>query len=127
FDQPVEVPGGVILQPGKYVFILQDSQNDRHEVLIKNDKENKLLAQVFATSAYHVKPRGKSQFWFWETPAGQRQILRTWFYGGEVNGNTCLYSKKRAAEIKQAQKSGEDVPSDDNPGGGPTSGGSAKR
>ena len=113
FDQPVEVPGGVVLQPGKYVFILQDSQNDRHEVLIKNDRENKTFAQIFATSAFHVKPRGKSQFLFWESASGKPQILRAWFYPGETYGQTFLYSKDRAAEIKRAQKSGEDVPSDE--------------
>ena len=123
FDQPVEVPGGVVLQPGKYVFILQDSQNDRHEVLIKNDRENKLYAQVFATNAFHVKPRGKSQFMFWEGPAGQPQILRAWFYPGESYGQSFIYSKERAAEIKRAQKNGEEVPSDEVTG----TGGSARR
>lgn len=128
FDQPVEVPGGVILQPGKYVFILQDSQSDRHEVLIKNDRENKLYAQVFATNAFHVKPRGKSEFLFWESPAGQPQILRAWFYPGENYGQSFIYSKHRAAEIKRAQKSGEEVPSDENvSGGGEQSSGGAAR
>src|SRR5580693_3681857 len=62
FADPVEVPGGVTLQPGTYVFKLQDSQNDRHIVLIQNDRENQTFAQVFATNAFRVVQKGKVQF-----------------------------------------------------------------
>ena len=115
FDQPVEVPGGVVLQPGKYVFILQDSQDDRHIVLIKNDRENKTYAQVFATNAFHLDARGKVQFLFWESPAGQPEILRAWFYPGERYGQSFMYNKQRAAEIKRGQKAGEEVPVEEGP------------
>jgi hypothetical protein len=117
FDQAVEVPGGVVLQPGKYVFILQNSQNDRNIVLIKNDRENKLYAQVFATNAFHVKARGKTQVLFWESPAGQPAILRAWFYPGDNYGQSFMYKKDRAAEIKRGQKNGEEVPVEEDPHG----------
>ena len=112
FGQPVEVPGGVVLQPGKYVFILQDSQSDRHIVLIKNDREDKTYAQVFASNAFHVTPKGKVQISYWESPAGQPQAIRTLFYPGDVYGQSFLYKKNRAAEIKRAQKTTEEVPSE---------------
>ena len=112
FGQPVEVPGGVVLQPGKYVFILQDSESDRHIVLIKNDRENKLFAQIFATNAFHLKPKGKTQFLYWESPAGQPQVLRALFYPGDPYGQSFLYKKDRAAEIKRGQKTTEEVPSE---------------
>ncbi len=98
--QPVEVPGGVVLQPGKYVFILQNSESNRHIILIKNERENKTYAQVFATNAFHLKQRGKSEFLYWETPAGQPQVLRAWFYPGDEYGQSFMYKKDRAAEIK---------------------------
>jgi len=110
FDQAVEVPGGVVLQPGKYVFILQNSQDDRNIVLIRNDREDKTYAQVFATNAFHVKAKGKTQVLFWESPAGQPAILRAWFYPGDNYGQSFMYKKDRAAEIKRAQKNGEEVP-----------------
>ena len=115
FEEAVEVPGGVVLQPGKYVFILQNSQNDRNIVLIKNDRENKTYAQVFATNAFHVKAKGKTQVLFWESPAGQPAILRAWFYPGDNYGQSFMYKKDRAAEIKRAQKSGEEVPVEEDP------------
>ena len=93
FEEAVEVPGGVVLQPGKYVFILQNSQNDRNIVLIKNDRENKTYAQVFATNAFHVKAEGKTQVLFWESPAGQPAILRAWFYPGDNYGQSFMYKK----------------------------------
>ena len=39
FSQPVEVPGA-ILQPGKYVMKLVDSQSDRHVVQFTNERQN---------------------------------------------------------------------------------------
>src|SRR5580658_7552831 len=71
FADPVEVPGGVTLQPGTYVFKLQDSQNDRHIVLIQNERENHTYAQIFATNDFRLKPTGKVQIQFAESVAGQ--------------------------------------------------------
>jgi hypothetical protein len=110
FADPVEVPGGVVLQPGKYVFILQDSENDRHIVLIKDEREKKTYAQIFATNEFHLQQKGKDQFQFWESPAGQPQLLRAWFYPGDQYGQAFLYKKDRAAEIKKFQSNHEDVP-----------------
>jgi hypothetical protein len=110
FDAPVEVPGGVVLQPGKYVFILQNSENDRHIVLVKDEREKQTYAQIFATNDFHIQQKSKSQFLFWESPAGQPQLLRAWFYPGERYGQAFLYKKDRAAEIKRAQKNHEEVP-----------------
>jgi len=110
FPDPVEVPGGVVLQPGKYVFILQNSESDRHIVLIKNERENKTFAQIFATNDFKLKQSGKTLFQFWESPAGQPQVLRAWFYPGERYGQAFLYKKGRAAEIKKVQQNQEEVP-----------------
>ena len=86
-------------------------------MLIKNDRENKTYAQVFATNAFHVKAKGKTQVLFRESPAGQPAILRAWFYPGDaIMGSRFVAIKKdRAAEIKRAPKSGEEVPVEEDP------------
>ncbi|HEX4136742.1 MAG TPA: LPXTG cell wall anchor domain-containing protein [Bryobacteraceae bacterium] len=110
FSEAVEVPGGVTLQPGTYVFKLQDSQNDRHIVLIQNQRENHTFAQVFATNDFRLVPKGKVQFRFWETPAGQPKALRAMFWPGDRYGQAFMYKRGRATQITQAQTTHEEVP-----------------
>jgi hypothetical protein len=112
FADPVEVPGGVTLQPGKYVFKLQDSENDRHIVLVQNDRENKTYAQVFAAADYRVVPKGKVQTLFWETAAGQPKALRAIFWPGDNVGQEFLYKHDRAGQLTQEQPNHEKVPTE---------------
>ncbi len=112
FAEPIEVPGGITLQPGTYVFKLQDSQNDRHIVLIQNERENHTFAQVFATNAFRVVPKGKVQFTFYEAPAGQPKALRVMFWPGDNYGQAFMYKRERATQIASAQTTHEEVPAE---------------
>lgn len=108
-NEPMEV-AGVVLIPGTYVFKLQDSQADRHIVLIQNDREDKTYAQVFAVPDYRIQPTGSSRFLFWETPAGQPKALRAWFYPGDYFGQEFMYPKERATQIAKVQSTPQTVP-----------------
>jgi hypothetical protein len=112
FSEPVEVPGGITLQPGTYVFKLQDSQNDRHIVLIQNQRENHTFAQVFATNAFRVVPKGKVQFTFYEAAAGQPKPLRTMFWPGDHYGQAFMYKRDRATQIASSQTTRAEVPAE---------------
>src|SRR4051794_22799740 len=46
-NEAVQVPGA-ILQPGKYVMKLMDSQSDRHIVQIFNEREDQLQTTILA-------------------------------------------------------------------------------
>ncbi len=109
FAEPIEVPGGITLQPGTYVFKLQDSQNDRHIVLIQNQRENHTYAQVFATNAFRTVQKGKVQFTFWEAPAGQPKAIRTMYWPGDNYGQSFMYKRARATQIASAQTTKEEV------------------
>ena len=112
FSDQVEVPGGVTLAPGTYVFKLQDSQNDRHIVLVQNERESKTYAQIFATNAFKLQPKGKVQTMFWETPAGQPKALRAMFWPGERYGQAFLYKTDRANQLTSEQPDHEKVPTE---------------
>lgn len=112
FADPVEVPGGVTLEPGKYVFILQDSRSDRHIVLVKNDRENKTYAQVFTANDFRLQPKGKVQMQFWESPAGQPKALRAMFWPGEHYGQAFLYKSNRANQLTDEQPDHAKVPTE---------------
>jgi hypothetical protein len=107
-NEAIQVPGTVI-QPGTYVMKLVDSQADRHIVRIMNEREDEVITTILAIPNYRLKPTDKSQFQFWETPAGNPRALRAWFYPGDNFGQEFAYPKDMSAKI--AEYTHVDVPS----------------
>jgi hypothetical protein len=97
-NEPIQVPGKT-LEPGQYVMKLLDSPSDRHIVQIYDRNEQHLLTTVLAIPNYRLEPTGKTQFGFWETPAGQPKALRSWFYPGDNFGQEFAYPKNEAMQI----------------------------
>lgn len=91
-DQPIQVQER-LLQPGQYVFKLLNSNSDRHIVQIYNADQSHIIDTVLAIPNYRLQPTGKSQFMFWETPAGNAKALRAWFYPGDNFGQEFRYPK----------------------------------
>jgi len=96
----MEVPG-VTLEPGTYVFKLVNSSSDRHTVMIQNERMNHTYATILAIPNYRLRPTSKSQFLFWETPAGQPAALRAWFYPADNFGQEFVYPKGRFTQVSQ--------------------------
>jgi hypothetical protein len=109
-NTPVKVPGyrTAVLPAGKYVMKVLDSTASRNIVLVYNEDETKLLTTVLAIPNYRLKPGDKSEFAFWETPAGEPVALRSWFYPGDTYGFEFAYPKKTAAQVASA--SHQDIP-----------------
>jgi len=106
-NEAVQVPGKV-LQPGRYVMKLVDSPSNRHIVQIYNDREDQLQTTVLAIPNYRMQPTGKTEFQWWETPAGHPKALRAWFYPGDNFGQEFAYPKTEAMAIAASTK--ENVP-----------------
>ena len=96
--EPIQVPGKV-LQPGKYVMKLMESPSNRHIVQIFNEDESKLQTTILAIPNYRLQPTGKTEFGWWETPAGQPRAMRAWFYPGDNFGQEFAYPKSEAVSI----------------------------
>ncbi len=97
-NEPIQVPGKT-LEPGQYVMKLLDSPSNRHIVQIYDKNEQHLVTTVLAIPNYRLEPTGKTQFGFWETPAGQPKALRSWFYPGDNFGQEFAYPKGEAMQI----------------------------
>jgi len=106
-NEAVQVPGKV-LQPGRYVMKLAESPSNRHIVQIFNDREDQLQTTVLAIPNYRLQPTGKTEFQWWETPAGQPKAIRAWFYPGDNFGQEFAYPKSEAVAIAAATN--EQVP-----------------
>src|SRR4249920_1119491 len=86
FSESIQIPNQ-ILDPGTYVFKLVDwKKSDKHIVQILSPDEKHVVTTIVAIPNYRLKPTGKTQFTFWETPAGQPRALRAWFYPGDSFG-----------------------------------------
>jgi len=99
FNQPVELPNGVILQPGKYVMKLADSLSNRHIVQVFNEREDHVYATILAIPNWRLQPTGDTVITFHEMPAGQAKSLRAWFYPGDNFGQEFAYPSNRATQI----------------------------
>jgi len=107
-NEAVQMPT-VLLQPGKYVFKLLDSLSDRHivqvfQVVEGDPDESHIVATILAIPNYRLKPTGKSDFQFWEMPAGQQAAMRAWFYPGDNFGQEFAYPKRVAVKIASVVK-----------------------
>lgn len=113
-SQPVQVPGGVVLQPGTYMFILEDSASSRHIVEIKSEDGKQLYAMMFTTRANRVKRTGDTVLTYYEMPAGQPVALRQWFWPGDYDGQEFLYPHDQAVTMNPTSKEKvSEVPNED--------------
>jgi len=98
FSQPVEIPG-YILQPGKYVMKLVDSQSDRHVVQFMNERQNRVYATALAIPAYRTQVTDRTVITFYEAAAGRPEPIRYWYYPGDNFGQEFMYPKEHLREI----------------------------
>lgn len=91
-NQPIQVTDKV-LDPGQYVFMLDNSSSNRHIVQIFNADQSRLIGTVMAVPGYRITPTGNSRFTFYETPPGTAPALRAWFYPGDNFGQEFPYPK----------------------------------
>jgi hypothetical protein len=106
--EPMQIPGAT-LTPGKYVFKLMDSSSNRHIVQVFNEDEKSVINTILAIPNQRLQPTGKSEFGFWEVPAGNTPALRSWFYPGDNFGHEFAYPKQEATKLSAMVK--EEVPS----------------
>ena len=91
-DQPIQVED-TYLEPGTYVLKLMNSSSNRNIVQIFDRDQRHLINTILAINNYRLNPTDKSQFTFYETPAGSAKALRGWFYPGDNYGQEFRYPK----------------------------------
>ncbi len=99
FSHPVEVPGGIILPAGTYVFKLMDSPSNRHIVQIFNKEKTHIYATILTISNFRLRATDKTVMTFGERAVGSPEAIRAWFYPGRNWGEEFVYPRKRASEL----------------------------
>ena len=100
-SQPVAVQG-TILPAGQYVLKLQDLWSTRDLVSIFNGDETRLIVTVQPLHATRQESADKSDFSFYNSPAGQPAALRTWFYTGDPDGFEFVRTQPMVAAASSA-------------------------
>ena len=84
-NQPVRIPGNIILPPGKYVMKLMDSTM-RGVVRIMDANETKVYTTFFAVPEELLNPAEEARLVLAESPKGSPQQLKGWYYPGLTTG-----------------------------------------
>ncbi len=94
FNSPVAVPGKV-LDAGKYVFQLLDTQDRNIVQIFSVDPEGnqRLVTTIMAVPAYLVNVPDKPTIRFEERPGDSPEAIRSWFYPGDNYGWEFVYPK----------------------------------
>lgn len=101
--EAIQLPN-VVLPAGTYTFKLLDSLSDRHIVQVFDGDGMHLVTTILAIPNYRLEPTGKSDFTFWEVPAGQPPAMRAWFYPGDNFGQEFVYPKNMSTQIASSAK-----------------------
>lgn len=99
FSAPFEIPGGIVLPAGTYVFKLMDSSTNRNIVQIFSEDKTHLHATILAINNYRLQTTDKTVMTFSERAVDSPEAIRSWFYPGMNYGQEFVYPKKRAYEL----------------------------
>ena len=80
-NQPVRVPGNVVLPPGEYIIRVMDATAPRL-VTIMDKNEGTTYTTFFATAQELSKPTDEVRLLLGESPEGTPEQLKAWFYPG---------------------------------------------
>jgi hypothetical protein len=103
-SQPIEIPGGIILPAGTYVFKLMDSFANRHIVQIFSEDQSRIFATILAIPNYRLRTTDKTVMTFGESVDGVPQAIRAWFYPGSNSGEEFVYPRHRAMELAKVTR-----------------------
>lgn len=102
FSQPVGVPGGGVLEPGRYMFRLADWDTGRKVVQVLNEDMTQVYGLFYTQQVLRANPPAVPEMSLGEAPEGQPRSLSTWWQAGEVYGRAFLYAPGEASWERDA-------------------------
>jgi LPXTG-motif cell wall-anchored protein len=101
FNQPVEIPGMVLLS-GDYVVKIPDPVTHGDMVGFYNTDETHLYKLARTIPAYRLDVSDKTEFAYEERTGGAPMAIKTWFYGGDHWGREFVYQKANVVRTAEA-------------------------
>jgi hypothetical protein len=100
FDQPVQIPGNVVLPPGTYWFKVSDNTLDRNVVRVF-DSNWSIIATTIAVPALRPEATDHTMLKLAEGAANEPYVLVKWFYPGMETGHEFLYSAPMERQLSE--------------------------
>lgn len=100
--EPTEIPG-TVLQPGRYLVRVLDTQETRKVVQFMNADESAVIATVMGIPDYRVDTAQHNEFVYFQRAEGAPQALKSWRYPGNSFGIEFVYPKAEAVQLAQAR------------------------
>jgi len=91
-NQPVSIPGHVVLPAGSYVIKRLSTVNPVVQIL--NASETQVYATVLTVPDFVMNPPDKPTFTFQEMPEGSPVALKSWHYAGQQTGYEFINTHK---------------------------------
>lgn len=104
FNQPVELPGNVVLPTGTYWFVVPLNVKGGQIVQVFSADRTKLLDTVETISQDRQNVTDNTQLTFGRISNRQPVMLMSWFYPGRTIGNQFLYSPKRESQLSEGRQ-----------------------
>jgi hypothetical protein len=113
FSKPVQLPG-VTLPAGRYRFELADPIESRRVIKVESEDGKQQLAMLLTLQNQVTEPAKDPLVLFGETPEGQPEAVKAWFYPGESTGFEFVYPRGEAIKIAKQSHTGVLSKSGDN-------------
>ena len=100
FNQPIQIPGDVVLPPGTYWFKLTDNEFDRNVVQVF-DSNWSIVATTIAIRTQRPEITQHTMLKLAEGAPDQPDVLVKWFYPGEETGHEFVYSHSMERQLSE--------------------------
>jgi len=105
FNQPVEIPGNLVLPAGTYWFALTDDAITGSDfVQIFNGDWTQVLATIKAIPILRPEGTDLTELTFAEKSQKQPIALISWFYPGRMTGNEFIYPPREEAKLADSKQ-----------------------
>ena len=101
FNQPVALPGNVVLPTGTYWFVLADPMTAPSVVQVFDVNRMHLVTTFMAIPTIRTTSTNHSQLTIAEQSRKQPIALLDWYYPGRMTGHELLYSPRTEARLSE--------------------------
>jgi len=102
FNQPVEIPGNVVLPAGTYWFVVGDNIDTPNLVRIFNADRTQLYATFETIPTTRPATSDDSELTFAEQSRRQPVALTSWYYPDRLTGHEFLYSPREESRFSES-------------------------
>ena len=105
FNQPIQLPGNVVLGAGTYWFTVADEGiSPGDTVQIFNADRTRIVATIKAIAAFRPEAAGRGELTFAEQSRKRPDALLSWFYPDRLTGHEFVYSPEKEAKLTKGRE-----------------------